>query len=368
VSILVWFDLIRRFTRDEIWIFLDAIINVTAILCILYVASGLGIKVYPYDPYQVVTYGQAVVIRDYLTFPYWTILGLSFLMASMLVREIRGIDMMKLAILSLACLFVLTRSTFIMGVVAFTLALLINAIPLNRLQQTTAKSIVLFLLILIVSSLTIFLFPNQVNFFRERMDRAITMDLDEPNLASRMNALVFANDIIRSIDPVWGLGGPGVRNENVNFLEQLGTMGYIFGDSMWFELLLITGWSGVIGLAVLLLFNALNAAGMSFRNATSSRLIGLTALIFIVWTFGRSFASEGFFTLAFAGTLPIALLLVEKQNVWAVDTATESRILFFSVVNWHQILGEGPYRAWRVVTFYLIIAYIAYLVAMKLIG
>jgi len=365
LSIFAWSDILRRFTRKEIWSLLNSISSLTVILSFLYILSGVGFKIYPYEPYKVVTMGGSEIVRDFITFPYWTTLAFPLCLGAFLSGQRPFFNFLRTLILLSAIIMTITRSMFISSMVVF---ILITIYYLIRKRHPLFGFTGVLIFIMVGYYAVGFFIPQNIAFLRERLEDASFQRVDEPNLRSRINALLWARDVIHSVDPVFGLGGPGVRNENVNYLNLMESLGIILGDSMWFHLLLIMGWGGVLLIGLVILTNMFNALCLAFNRNMAVARAGVVAFGFLTLVTGSSFTGEGFYSVAFAATLPMALVIVERQKAWAIQPATRVKVSLDASFVLDCFFREDKYKLLRLLAFYLLIGYFAYRVGLIIAG
>lgn len=346
LAVLIWTDLLRRFTREEIWLLLRSIAFITGLLMPLFILSSMGVKVFP-DPGKHVYYtGSALIVRDILTYPFWTSLAVAVYFVRYLKNELRTIELGILALLVAGSILTLTRSTILLMALGAIVASGVSLIRLRMLGKTAPKMLTVGFVIISSIFLTTLVFPEHYEFFEERFALARDLGLNAPNLKWRIQGFSEAVDYIDSIDPVFGVGVPGCRQ--VVYDET----GLPLADSGWVTAIFFTGWSGFLALVLCLTVMSWNALKLSFNRDSDHFWMGLLLLMVLLNDIGKNSVGPIFFWYSTSIALPLALTMIERRNLWAINPVTRPRIRYRLGFNPTRIAANSKYAPlWRFAYF-----------------
>jgi hypothetical protein len=313
ISVYLWIDLLKRFTRDEIWEVIESISYVVCFLSIFYILSAVGIKVYSVELYQTLVVKGTYIVRDFQTYPFWTSMAfayfiLAFLESGGMIRKV-----LYISIIVTSMIMTLTRSVLMAAVLQMTALVIVMFLGRKTFAKNRFKLILLlFFLVLSLGAIQYFA-PANVEAVTERVDLALTKQEEDTNVSGRTKILLLMIKDAIELDPLYGYGYPGVRKE----LQDQRLEGIIWGDMVWFQIVAFTGLSGAILLALYLLVQLAGAfqAAMNWRDPKRARM-GMFLLMCIVHDIARSTASESYFWIVTLTTIPLAMLMVERRDAW----------------------------------------------------
>jgi len=128
---------------------------------------------------------------------------------------------------------------------------------------------------------------------------------------------------------------------------------------MWAQMLTFTGWSGVVTLALLLVVFAWNGFVLTLSRNPEKSQMGLLLFLVIIWQVGRSFFGSSYLWLVATATFPLALIVVEKRDLWAVNPVTVPRIPFWRGINLNWFTRDDEFKLWRRLALAALVGYAA---------
>jgi hypothetical protein len=311
LSIILWTDILRRVSRSEAIQLINIISIITIPLAFMYTLSSVGYNIFPYMGWDPVSFGSAIIARDFLTFPVWTKLAL----ANYLSKSKQNLFVfVSIGILLLSILLSYTRSWIIPAIIMIII-LIIYSIFINKKISTKIRQIIVILAIFsIVYILISILLPDNLKFIFNRFNEVKGNGLNIQNIISRKDTFTDIGIFINNIDKIFGVGFTG---KNINDVDKISQDMFI-GDVLYATILLWFGWSGVV--AYILLF--VTFIVLSFKltidknNENVSRL-GLMLFMILIWDFIRSFLSAEYILLyPVANGFVYALIMVENRKLW----------------------------------------------------
>lgn len=210
-SIFIGYLLLRgifaNVDRQEIIQFIEAIIIVNAIACILYILhSGLHLPIYLEQNYQEATFEGAIIIRTFSVAPKFNELAVAFFMCKS-KWNVKTISILFFTLLSM--FFTYTRSLMIGIIILIVASQFLLAI---RYSHNIKRVFITFLILFIVTGSTYFIlnkyYPQSIHFFTQRFEQASSIDILEQNnsLSVRLNSLKSTYQMIEKVNPAIGIG------------------------------------------------------------------------------------------------------------------------------------------------------------------
>ncbi len=361
LSFFVWGDILRRFTRDEVWQFLSTLSLLTISLMVLYGLSAIGFDVYPQAPYQTMIVGSSKVVRDFLTFPYWTKLAIAFWLVQFSQRKAGLHSILALGVLAAGTLLSLTRSyVFPLGVI-IAIAGSYSALKLRGVYRLRNQIVMVVAGIGVIVLLSLYA-PANIAFLAERVGELHTQGISGSSLGARFQIFGKLDNFIGQADPVFGVGFTKTNTLDIKLAPVT-----FWGDMMWLSILVRLGWTGTIALATVLMIALWNSFALMLKHDSSRSQMGLLLFMVMVWDVGRTFTSEGYLWFTAASTLPLAMIAVEKHNLWAENPVTMPRLPILHGVSLNFFTRNDRFWLLRRLALYGILGYIAYQVG-KFIG
>ena len=116
---------------------------------------------------------------------------------------------------------------------------------------------------------------------------------------------------------------------------------------MWLSIFVALGWSGIVALAVVLVIALWNSGMLMVTRMPSRSQMGLMLFMIMVFDLARSFFGEGYLWCIATSTLPLALIAVEKRNLWTTAPATVPLSGFFAGISLNWFTRDDEFRLWR---------------------
>jgi len=299
-SYILWVSIFRLFSHSQILDFLHTIAFCTLIAAPLYILSGLGLPIYPYEKYLVYSSG---LVRDFLTLPKYIILAIAYY----LVCRRHNISwMVIMAILIICALFSFTR--WVTGTALIVLVLLmIDSIIHESSLISKLKLPVLAIFMLLVGYLGLSLVsPGALSHFSDRWGEVINKGAKTSNLLVRQEYLLTGYRTLTTnldLNPLFGRGLLKLEQDSYRTVYE-GRF-----DSMVGRQLMILGIVGIICIFSIILFATLRALRFSIFSGEFNPL-ALIALMIMVEVIVAPFFSPGIMWMAPARIMPIALVQV----------------------------------------------------------
>lgn len=307
----LWVDVLRRFTRDEAWQVVRAVVVVSVPLLALYCLSALSVHIYPWAAYSETTVGSSRLIRDFDTlspFVFWVF-------AYYVLKPERGLyGNIGLMLAVVAILLSFTRSM----IFALSAVLVWYVLYVLSKSQGRAKRLggLLGVVILCVAGLFVLtlISPASGTFLASRMDAVRANGLAEPNAAARIEKLSQVDVVLQHEGRWFGVGllpGQVFTTSGAMFVPGVG-----FGDIIWSRIYLNLGLSGV--LAVIAVFGGylFTSFACAWSSDADKRGMGafqaVLALGFILLTSVGATFLGGASPLA----MGMAMVFVEQRALW----------------------------------------------------
>jgi hypothetical protein len=298
---LLTLDVLRRFTPHEVVQFVSVLSLATTLLMLLYIASAIGIPVFPYPKYLTTSFLGTTIIRDSSTFPYWIALAWGYYLT---LPKKNAWVFAALGILAAGTLLSYTRS-WVLGLAA----IVVLAVILQFLQQERRVR-ALALLAAAVTLLAIFLaggpalVPAQFDYLSSRFGliNSPARALSDHNAQLRLELFRQAQKAGAQVDSLFGAG-----------LSDSATPAYSRGnsyDSDWIRIVWRTGWAGVSVLAMPFLL-AISWGMRGFlreRGSTESGMLLLAGTLATIFSFAHSFTFLTYFWWPALSLFPVALI------------------------------------------------------------
>lgn len=358
-SFFLWVDILRRFTRNEVWQLLGNVSAMTAFLMVLYCLSSVGVEVYSQPKYQTLYVGSHVVVRDYVTFPYWTKLAIAFYLISFFQGRNKYRVIAALGTLIAGTALSLTRSYLFPVSVMLVMMALYSFSRFRGIKRVRGA----ILIVCAVIGISVFLkvySPSNIDILKGRIIELRTSDFRETNLGSRFETFRSMRYFMVQLSPLFGIGFTQTPGHNLDDVSDV-----ILGDMMWLSFFLILGWIGIVGLAVILITAFWSSLKLARNQDLTISQIGLLLAMIMVWDIGRTFTSEGFLWFIAMGTLPLAMITVEMRALWSNAPVTVALPkLSFSLYEDNWLGRHDRYFIVRRLLFFALMAFIAYSVGM----
>jgi hypothetical protein len=316
ISIYLWIDILRRFTAEEVYLFVQSIAIVTVPIMGLYALSSVGYSVFPYVGINTIIIGTGTSLRDNLTFPVWSGLALSYFLSKQ-KKELSGA--IALIIILFGIFFSATRTLF--GITAILIVVSIVALRIKKqsLMSAMFSYIVILLAGVALLIITYPLFPDNVRFVLSRLDEVLKTGLETANIMSRTNSFLAISSSTQQYDFVLG-GGFAIQGASS---YQAATAGYVMGDMFWTTVLFYFGWLGIVLFSLFYFSFMFASLSIVFNGKMSATPTSIIILLLFFWNLFRTFASSASLTIyPVSETLIFALITVEKRDLWIKDAVT----------------------------------------------
>jgi len=241
IGYLIALDILRRFTSVEVEQYVGALSLFTTCLMVLYIASAMGIGVYPYPKYLVVKVSDATIIRDFYTFPIWFTLAAGYYLAQ---AKKNGWTFVALAVLAAGAALSYTRSVILVFVAVAVLATILPMASRGHAVRALVvgagvASVAIFILVY-----GPVLAPTQYDYLRGRFATISSPRdaLSDPNLSFRLDQVEQAYRAGERTNPMFGAG----LYETSPSLVSLQYRSY---ESDWIRIAYHTGLAGLVTLA-----------------------------------------------------------------------------------------------------------------------
>lgn len=294
---LLTLDILRRFTTDEICEYLRVLTIITTFLMVLYIASALGVSVYPYEKFRTLSFGGATIVRDFATFPAWAGLAWCYYLAS---PQRKGWAYAAMAVLAAGVLLSYTRSAiggYAVTAVAGTALLMLRR---GRRTQAIVMGAVCMALAIAVFVVGPLLAPQQYGYLQSRFggEGDVTATAQ-----GRLAAFEGARAAGARVDPNLGAG---------LFDSSASVFGaqYFSFDSDWIWMVYRTGWVGLFIFAVPLgvgLWRGIRGVVRGELSGPESTVL-LTGLLTTLLFAGMRFTSLAYLWWAALSLLSVALV------------------------------------------------------------
>lgn len=309
LGFLLWADIFRRVTREEVRWLLESV----AVLCVplagLYALSTLGVRIYEAAGIQSAYYQAAGVRRDILTFPVWAKIALPVLIVWPGKRPVWRFA--GAAVILVACFLTYTRSIIVPGLAV----VLICGLLLSGRTKGLAVSWLRPLLLIAAVGLALVVAgdyaPQGLQYLAQRFEEIGSSGLGVSTFQARLAWGRTIAELVGRVDPWLGYGfsdqmlGEAFRVGSTMFLS----------DVLWLPLLLFTGWLGVALTANMLAAYGRTSARLAWAAESPWRELGCVVFCVFVWDVSRSFASSELLTnLGVGATTWMALAAVAVRG------------------------------------------------------
>lgn len=300
---LMTLDILRRFAAEEVLQYLRVLCLFTTCLTVLYIASAFGVPIYPYPKSYVAAYGDATIIRDFVTLPCWLALAWCYYLSH---SKRSWWTFAALAVLAGGALASYTRSLILVLLATAVLAAVLFMVHRGQRSRALVIGVAGAALAVAVFVGGPALAPAQYGFLMARFGSAERLRgaLTEPNVVYRIDLFQEARVAGSLVDPVFGAGLFGAPA-----LVGTGTT-YNSYDSDWIRIVYYAGWAGVVVFLVPLLL-PLWWGTRAFFERPSSTVTGtllLTGVLVTVLSFALRFTGISYFFWPALSLFSVALI------------------------------------------------------------
>lgn len=304
----LWLDILRRFSREEIMMFVRFLALSSAPLMILYCLQEIGYKTYPFAPNATYAGGLA---RDFETLTPFVFLAFGYLLAWPVRRVWWGL---ATACAVMALLLTYTRWMVVAAAVCLGLAVLAQMVGQRSIGSRISATLGVIVVVIGSAATVLALSPAAWDLLTARLSTV-------PQIPSDANALSRASSWMTALDTMRARGDLAL---GAGFLPPFRWAEYgltavthgQMGDVMWPSVLITMGIVGVVGFAVLLVVALARAAWMAFAGSRVRRATGLFLLVTLVFLGASTFGSGGLLTIGTVAGLYLALLTVLYDGAW----------------------------------------------------
>jgi hypothetical protein len=307
----LWVDILRRFTRDEAWQVVRAVVVVSVPLLALYCLSALGVHIYPWAPYFETTVGSSRLVRDFATlspFVFWVV-------AYYVLRPDRGLyGSIGLMLAVAAIMLSFTRSLILALAAALTWYLLLVLLSPRRRAERLRR--LLGIVSLCVASVLVLalISPAADTLLTSRMKSLRANGLSDENVAARIEKISQV-DVVVQREGRWF--GAGLLPAQV-FLTPgpMYVRGVVLGDIMWARLYLNLGISGVLAVIAVLGGYLLTSLGCALSSDAEKRRVGAFQAMLAIGFILLTSVGGGFYGGSAALAMGLAMVFVEQRALW----------------------------------------------------
>lgn len=235
---LMTLDILRRFSARETAEYVGVLCLLSTLLMVLYIASALGVPVYPYPKYFTTAYGGVAITRDFTTLPIWSGLAWGYYLSR---QEKTGWVMAALAVLTAGTLLTYTRSLVLIAVGVAVLAALLSVAHRDLRARALVVLGPVLLLVLGVVIAGPAVMPAQFGYLASRFStlQLSGTSIADRNISIRMQRFERARQAAALVDPVFGAGLVDASPDDAG-------REHSSYDSDWIRILYRTGWAGVV--------------------------------------------------------------------------------------------------------------------------
>ena len=310
ISFFLFINIMRHMCLEEMFKFLQSISNITLALIFLYIVnSGFGITVYPYATYLTTTFGSSTIIRDFLTFPFWTPLAFCYTLVAPysfkkytlhLLLLIIGIGLTytrSLLLSSLTVIFLYLISTFFIS------------IP-NRLQKAVYLLLIISLVIVIIF-FSPFSNHSSTLYWSSRLSTISFHNgsIEDNNLQCRENNFSSAYNDIKDNNFLLGIGFFSKREHNFRSSPS---------DSDWPYILHIMGITGLILYSLPILISVFSSlVTINSKSDHKRKVMALIVLFYMVFFISNTLVSQYLYFWNVLAPFGFALAAVNSSNAWS---------------------------------------------------
>jgi hypothetical protein len=349
LSAIIWIDIFRRLTRAEAWQLLDALALVTIPFAMLYALSSVGVPIFPDLGWDPITFGSAIIARDFLTFPVWSKLALAYFLTR--PRQTM-VSLVAIGVLSVSILLSYTRSWVMPAGVMVLISGLYYLIVKRQFLTALTRGIIIISVIAISSLILNVYVPDNLLFVVERLREAQEEGINTGNLLSRAETWTEIVAYVERVNPVFGAGFSVDTGDEVAAINNA----RIVGDSLWTLVMLPLGWSGIVAMVGYFgIFTILSAKGIFHPDINRSRL-ALVMFLVMLWDIFRSpVSSDQMYVYPVGFAAIAALIVVEFRNLWVERIVEHARLRLLAGVSLNWFARDDQYWLIRRVALALVV-------------
>jgi hypothetical protein len=361
LGVLLWVDILRRSTRIEFEQLLSALALVTIPFAGLYALSSVGIPIFPDLSWSPISIGSAIIVRDFLTFPYYIKLSLAYF----LTRTRQNLwNLGAIGILTAGIFLSYTRSWIISAGFLIIIGIATPVIMKGQFGKVISRVIIIGIGLFLALELLMNAFPENITFSFSRLQEIQQQGLQTGNVQVRLNSFSQVSLYIKSVDPIFGVGASVTYNKAIDPNSTFGA----WQDQLWAVILYHMGWSGLVAVGLILLTFLLSAsqAVWTGRNQDQSWL-PMVLFMVLVWEVARSFVSSEAMTYYQVGaTLFLGGIMVEKRSLWVENPITEPGLPMLEPFRQDWFIRRDRYTWLRRMLLVLILTSIAVITSLYL--
>ncbi len=259
-AILMFISIFLRLEEQNINKYMELIEKITIVLSVFYILNySFGIPIFAVESYTTFQLRSVTISRNFLALPYFS----SFLLYRIcLKRDYKWFDIAGIFVILITIFLTYTRN-FIISSVFFTfIALFLRAIKFSKnifgiIKVTFLTTLICVILVVIL----IKIFPNQLNYFKSRIENITTVNrvIRDKNANIRIEIIKSRVSKVLKTNPVTGLG---FVHENSRIKDHLGLWvrkndkpgQIIVGDQSWGTLIALIGFGGCLLLLYLFFY------------------------------------------------------------------------------------------------------------------
>ena len=311
LAILIWVDLLRRFSRREVLRLLETLAWLSVPLAGMYCLSEIGVRVYPYLGWAPLHSGSTIIVRDFLTFPFWVKLGLVWFVTR--PRRTLGV-LLAIAVLLSACLLTYTVTIIVGALAALLLPLVLPVLFAHEGRRPVGRLVPMVLLLILVVGVMSVLARGNLDFVVQRARALEAGGLQRGNAGGRVHMLGRTARSVNAYDPAFGLGFSKTGGQG---MDALTSTGVLLPDMEWAYVLAWLGWAGVAALAFLFFEFVLSSLRIVRAGGVDSACIGLMLSGIAAWDLCRSLAaSDTVWGYPVVAGVFMAIAILERRRAW----------------------------------------------------
>ena len=239
LTILLWLQIMRFSTDEDLLVLINSITLISVILGILYILNSSGLEIYPFETYWEFSTQTVTIIRDFNTIPPW--LSLSF--ATLLIRnDLRS--GLGLVILVIVVIFTYTRSILLSYAGMFVVYLFIVSNYKKILKKYTVLAFLFAIFFFIFGDKL----ADNIDFFGGRFDEVSDTGIEESSFGKRLDTIEYLFDNPSLMAIIFGKRA-NVQEYDTGF-DYSGAPTSIYADSTWSNIIYF---SGIVGFMLLVL-------------------------------------------------------------------------------------------------------------------
>ena len=282
IYVLVWIYIFRRLSNESADKLIKAIVFITVLQSVMYILSGIGIRIYPSSIYLETQFEETRIIRDFKTIPVYIFIALPILMLSSSIK-----DKYYLIIALMAVAMTYTRSVILAVGLSIVVYLTFFFDKMRFSKRLTLISVVsAYNIILIIIAFGGRL-STHYRYISDRFEQVNETGYEESSLGSRNNTFFYVIERNTVILNIFGngfdLGTAGNRYEDARTS--------LTADSTWIQLLFYSGLFGVV-LIMSVYLKILMRGFIKADRMKRSSLIKLGMFLSILYYVSLSFTSS----------------------------------------------------------------------------